>query len=71
MAQISEAKLFEWMGRLYAERQNIAEERDEARLTAAKLVEHAEENVALRESNKRLESLLAEAQAKKRPKKDK
>ncbi len=39
MAQITEAKLFEWLGRLYAERQSIAEERDEARRTAFALTE--------------------------------
>ena len=69
MAQITEAKLFEWMGRLYAERQSFAAERDEARIVAAKLAEQGEENAALRESNQRLESLLADAKAKKGAKK--
>lgn len=37
MAQITEAKLFEWLGRIYAERQSIAEERDQARRVVIEL----------------------------------
>jgi hypothetical protein len=43
MAQITEAKLFEWLGRLYAERQSIAEERDEARRVAVQLTQQLQE----------------------------
>ncbi len=53
MAQITEAKLFEWLGRLYAERQTIADERDEARLVAAQLTAQLQEAQAKKGTKRR------------------
>ena len=52
MAQITEAKLFEWLGRLYAERQTIAEERDEARRAAFALTQQLQEAQAKPQAKK-------------------
>jgi hypothetical protein len=52
MAQITEAKLFEWLGRLYAERNSIAEERDEARRVAVQLTEQLQAAEAKKGSRK-------------------
>ncbi len=60
MAQIAEAKLFEWMGRLFAERQGMAEERDEARRVGVQLAEQLQA----------AQAQLAAAPAKKKAKKD-
>ena len=60
MAQITEAKLFEWMGRLYAERNSIADERDEARRVGVQLAEQLQE----------AQAQPADAPSKKRAKKE-
>lgn len=42
-AEISEARLFEWLGRLYAERCLMVSERDEARVAAVRIAEQLRE----------------------------